>query len=93
MIINTRFLAQLKKLQGFEEQVHEQEKLIATKEVELQQFIADKQNVQNHLQKRIKAYYKMGEIGIANVAFSTESMPGMLKFRDSFASLIYNSAF
>jgi septal ring factor EnvC (AmiA/AmiB activator) len=86
--INTRLLAQLKKLAGFEEQVKDQEKLITAKEEELQVFQTAKQSVQDHLQKRIKAYYKMGEIGIANVAFSTESMPQMLNFRDSFANLL-----
>lgn len=86
--INTRLITQLKKLQGFEEQVQEQEKLITTKEEELQISQTAKQNVQDHLQKRIKSYYKMGKIGIANVAFSTESMPRMLNFRDSFASLL-----
>jgi len=86
--IDARLLAQMKKLLRFEAQVTRQEELISKKEIELQGFIASKQNVQNHLQKRIKAYYKMGKIGIANVVFSTNSMPQMLQFRDSFASLI-----
>ncbi|MBL4902879.1 MAG: peptidoglycan DD-metalloendopeptidase family protein [Desulfocapsa sp.] len=88
ILINARLFTQLKKLRGFEEQVNRQEELITKKEVELQSIEASKQNVQNHLQERIKAYYKMGEIGIANVAFSTKSMPQILQFRDSFASLI-----
>jgi len=87
-MIDSRLLAQLRRLRDFEEQVEEQSHLISLKEVELQQLNSDKGNVQAHLQTRIKAYYKMGEIGIANVAFTTESMPRMLKFRDSFATLI-----
>jgi septal ring factor EnvC (AmiA/AmiB activator) len=87
-LINARLLTQLKKLRSFEEQVDRQEELISKKEDELQNFKSSKQNVQNHLQERIKAYYKMGKVGIANVAFSTKSMPQMLQFRDSFASLI-----
>jgi len=87
-LINARLLTQLKKLRSFEEQIDKQEELTTKKEEELQSFKASKQNVQNHLQERIKAYYKMGEVGIANVAFSTKSMPQMLQFRDSFASLI-----
>ena len=86
--IDARLLAQMKKLLHFEAQVARQKELISKKENELQGLIASKQNVQNHLQKRIKAYYKMGKIGIANVVFSTNSMPQMLRFRDSFASLI-----
>lgn len=86
--INTRLLAQLKKLAGFEKQVKDQEKLITAKEEELQVFQTAKLSVQDHLQERIKAYYKMGKIGIANVAFSTESMPQTLNFRDSFVNLL-----
>lgn len=87
-LIDTKLLAQLNKLHRLEEKMQRQEELIANKEKALQESQDAKQLVQNHLQKRSKAYYKMGEIGTANVAFSTESMPRMLKFRDSFASLI-----
>jgi murein hydrolase activator len=86
--IDTRLFAQLEKLRNLEDQMNKQERLITTKKEELQESQNAKQIVQHHLQKRIKAYYKMGKIGVANVAFSTESMPRMLKFRDSFASLI-----
>ena len=86
--IDTKLLAQLNKLRDLEEKMQQQKKLIANKEQALQESQDAKQLVQSHLQRRIKAYYKMGEIGAANVAFSTESMPRMLKFRDSFASLI-----
>ncbi len=86
--INNRLVAQMEKLRRLEAQMVTQEELIAAKERELQEAEVAKRNVQEHLQVRIKAYYKMGKIGIANVAFSTESLPQMLKFRDSFASLI-----
>jgi murein hydrolase activator len=86
--IDTRLFIQLEKLRSLEDQMEQQEKLIIAKENELQQSQSAKRIVQNHLQTRIKAFYKMGKIGVANVAFSTESMPRMLKFRDSFASLL-----
>jgi septal ring factor EnvC (AmiA/AmiB activator) len=86
--IDTNLFAQLEKMHKLKEQMDKQEILITVKEDELQESQSAKQIAQNHLQKRIKAYYKMGEIGVANVFFSTESLPRMLKFRDSFASLI-----
>ncbi len=86
--IDGRLQQQLDKLHGLEQQMATQQKMINTKEGELQVASASKQTVQLHLQKRIKSYYKMGTIGIANVAFSTESMPRMLNFRDSFTSLL-----
>ncbi len=86
--IDHKLMAQLDKLHELKKQMAMQQELIATKEAELQQAVDSKQTVQNHLQERMKSYYKMGKIGIANVAFSAESMPRMLRFRDSFASLI-----
>lgn len=86
--IDTELLEQLAKLHTLENQMKKQEDLIAVKEDELQQANSEKQNVQTHLQERIKAYYKMGKVGFANVAFSTDSLPQLLSFRDSFASLI-----
>lgn len=86
--IDLRLFEQVKKLLTLEAQMDQQERLISAKKKELQKSQSAKEIVQNHLQMRIKAYYKMGKIGVANVAFSTESLPQMLKFRDSFASLI-----
>jgi len=86
--IESRLFSQLKKLHDLEAEMNKQEYLIGVKETELQKSQRAKKAVQDHLQERIRAYYKMGEIGVANVAFSTESMPQMLKFRDSFTSLI-----
>ncbi|MEN8199798.1 MAG: peptidoglycan DD-metalloendopeptidase family protein, partial [Thermodesulfobacteriota bacterium] len=86
--INLRLLQHLDKLRDLEEKVAAQQELIAITEDELQVLEEGRQVVRDHLRKRIKAYYKMGEIGLANVAFSSESMPRMLIFRDSFAELI-----
>ncbi len=86
--IDIELLEQLTKLQALEEQMAVQQELIRNKETELQQAVANKEAVKTHLQERIKAFYKMGKVGLANVAFSTESMPQLLSFRDSFSSLL-----
>jgi len=49
---------------------------------------AEKDKVQRHLLKRINAYYKMGNIGLLNVIFSAQTLPELLRFHDSFQSLI-----
>ena len=86
--IESKLALILVKLDRLEEETTRQKELINAKEGELQESYASKQTVQDHLQARIRAFYKMGEIGAANVAFSTESMPRMLQFRDSFSTLI-----
>ena len=79
---------QLQKLQALEEEMRKQQELIDNKEAEKRIAEGKKEKVQKHLQKRIKAFYKMGKIGVANVAFSSESLTNMLNFRDSFATLL-----
>ncbi|MEN8200270.1 MAG: peptidoglycan DD-metalloendopeptidase family protein [Thermodesulfobacteriota bacterium] len=86
--INTGILVQLDKLAELEDKVTGQQEMITIEEDKLKVLGQARQGVQDHLQKRIKAYYKMGKIGFANVAFSTENMPRMLIFRDSFGTLI-----
>jgi len=65
-----------------------QQDLIAVKEKELNRVKSEKHVVQLHLQKRLSAYYKLGRIGLINVAFSAHSLPELLSFHDSFQSLI-----
>ncbi len=78
----------LSKLQALEEEMRKQQTLIDQKEAEEMFAEKEKYEVQKHLQKRIKAFYKMGRIGVANVAFSSETLPSMLNFRDSFTTLL-----
>jgi len=86
--IDQRLQIQLDKRTRLEEQMATQQEQINKQEQELQEAVAAKKNVQSHLQKRIKSYYKMGKVGAANVAFSTESLPLILQFRESFSTLI-----
>jgi septal ring factor EnvC (AmiA/AmiB activator) len=79
---------QLTKLNDFEKEMVQQQQLISLKEKEEHDAEQAKQRVETHLKNRMKAYYKMGRIGIANVVFSSESLPRMLSFRDSFTSLM-----
>ena len=86
--LDKRLQEQLTRLEEFEKEMEKQQQLISHKEKEEQAAELAKQRVQIHLEERIKAYYKMGRIGVANVIFSSESLPRMLNFRDSFTSLM-----
>jgi len=78
-------VARLKTLLG---RLSSQQVLITEKERELTEVRAEKDKVQRHLLKRINAYYKMGNIGLLNVIFSAQTLPELLRFHDSFQSLI-----
>jgi murein hydrolase activator len=86
--IDIRLQEHREKLLVLQGRMATQQDLITVKEKELTRVKADKHAVQVHLQKRLSAYYKMGRIGLINVAFSAQTLPELLAFDDSFHSLI-----
>jgi septal ring factor EnvC (AmiA/AmiB activator) len=86
--LDGRLAAQVAKLTDLEDKRDAQQILIDQKEQELAGVRAEKEKVQRHLQKRISAYYKMGNIGLLNVTFSARTLPELLRFDDSFQALI-----
>lgn len=86
--IDTRLLDQKEKLRVLANRMDAQRDLLVVKRKELSRARAEKQAVQDHLMKRIQAYYKMGDIGFINVTFSAQTLPQLLKFHDSFRYLI-----
>lgn len=86
--IDVRLFEQQEKLEVLEARMKAQRELISVKGRELNRAQGAKQVVQNHLQKRIQAYYKTGDIGFINVAFSTKTLPELLQFHDAFQTLI-----
>ncbi|SDP18366.1 murein hydrolase activator EnvC family protein [Desulforhopalus singaporensis] len=79
---------QQEKLDAIKLKVLRQELLIEDQQGKLYIIKAQKDTVEKHLQKRITAYYTMGDIGILNVSFSTRSLPELLSFREAFDHLI-----
>jgi septal ring factor EnvC (AmiA/AmiB activator) len=86
--IDKRLNEQIAKLKDLEKKRDAQQILIDQKEQELAGIRAEKEKVQRHLQRRINAYYKMGNIGLLNVTFSAQTLPELLRFHDSFQALI-----
>lgn len=76
------------RLEELETQMSHQLALIGKKTEALNTIYSEKETVENHLGKRIKAYYTMGGIGLLNVTFSTKSLPELLLFHDAFDTLI-----
>ncbi len=86
--IDARLFEQQDKLEILESRINTQRDLIIQKDNEIERVQAQKDSAQSHLQKRIQAYYKMGNIGFINVTFSTKSLPELLNFHESFQALI-----
>lgn len=86
--LDTKLVSQQEKLENLEEKMQRQQVLIDKEINALNKIHAEKDIVENHLQKRITAYYTMGDIGLLNVTFSTQTLPEMLTFHDAFDVLI-----
>ncbi len=79
---------QQSKLEDIKNRMSEQKTLIKKKEEELHQALSNKRAAQQHLQKRISAYYKLDKISLVNISFSARTLPEILYFHDSFETLL-----
>lgn len=55
---------------------------------ELTTLINSKESARDHVKKRLAAFYRMGEIGMLNVVFSSANLTELLNFKESFRVLI-----
>jgi septal ring factor EnvC (AmiA/AmiB activator) len=86
--LDMQLLKMAERLNELKEQMEMQQKLILTKEVEVEKMREKSTKVQQHMQRRIGAYYKLGKIDLINITFSTQTLPELLRFHDSFETLI-----
>lgn len=86
--IDSKLSKQREKLNDLQEKMQKQQLLIDEEEGTLQRTLEEKSGVETHLKNRITAYYTMGDIGLLNVTFSTQTLPELLAFHDAFDTLI-----
>lgn len=86
--IDSKVAAQQQLTQKIKQLVHNQEQLILNKEKELELIKEEQRDIRTHLQKRLKAYYLMGKTGFLSITFSSENLPELLIFNDSFRDLL-----
>ena len=87
-VLDKKLVAQQNKLEELEKKIQQQQTMIDREEDSLKKIRSEKNIVEQHLQKRITAYYTMGDIGLMNVTFSTKTLPELLTFHDAFDVLI-----
>jgi len=87
-LLDHKLSSQKEKLTQLNAKMAQQQSLIDREEKALSKICTEHDFVEKHLEKRITAYYTMGDIGLLNVTFSTKTLPELLTFHDSFDSLI-----
>ena len=86
--LDERLSLQKHKLETQKERLQTQQHLLKLKTKDMEQARLVKENVRKHLQKRLRSFYLMGKTGFLNVAFSTETLPDLMVFNDSFLRLL-----
>ena len=86
--LDTKIIQQQEKFSDLEKKMLNQQALTEKEEAGLTKIRGEKVLVEEHLKKRIVAYYTMGDIGLLNVTFSTQTLPELLTFHDAFETLI-----
>ncbi len=87
-ILDKKIVQQQGNLSTLETKMQKQQTLINKEETALAKIKGEKNIVEDHLKKRIAAYYTMGDIGLLNVTFSTQTLSELLTFHDAFDVLI-----
>ncbi len=86
--IDHQILVESRKYVNSGEQIQEQEDLVAKRQRRLDELKKKRQNLKTLVQRRLTAYYQMGEIGLINVVFSTSSLAELLNFREMYEHML-----
>jgi len=76
------------KLTRLKKDLSKHEQLMAAKQDEAAQAKEAKEQAKRHIKKRLNSFYRMGDIGVINVIFSTSELPDLLAFREYFDALL-----
>lgn len=86
--IDTRLTAQNHKIDTLETRMKKQQEMVADKTVEMNRAATSMRDLQAHVIKRMRSYYRLGELGLIHITFSNQTLPELMRFQDSFVSLI-----
>ncbi|MFA7382642.1 MAG: peptidoglycan DD-metalloendopeptidase family protein [Desulfurivibrionaceae bacterium] len=86
--LNGRIQNEGDKLNHLNDELNRHEQLMAAKQAEVAQANDAKETAKPHIKKRLNSFYRMGELGVMNVVFSTGKLPELLAFREYFGILV-----
>lgn len=86
--LDEKIAQQKTKVDALKARVKEQQQVIDAKEKELATITQNNKDLQQHLTKRLRAFYLMGKTGLFNIVFSSQTLPQLLLTHEAFHSLI-----
>jgi len=86
--LNSQIQKENDKLSQINKELAGHEQLLAIKQDEVARAKEAKDQASIHLKKRLNSLYRMGDVGVLNVLFSTSELPDLLAFREYFDALL-----
>jgi len=86
--INQQVRAENEKLLALQEEMARQHEMTLAKQNEIVKVTEEKDTLRMHMEKRLRAYYRMGDVGVMNAFFSSSSLADLLSFRDNFLLML-----
>jgi septal ring factor EnvC (AmiA/AmiB activator) len=86
--INQQVRAESEKLLVLQEEMARKHEMTLAKQKEMEKVTEEKDTLRLHMENRLLAYYRMGDIGVMNAVFSSSSLADLLSFRDDFLLML-----
>jgi len=86
--LNGRIRNEGDKLNLLNDKLNRHEQIMTAKQNEVAQAKEAKEKAKPHIKNRLNSFYRMGELGVMNVVFSTSKLPELLAFREYFGLLV-----
>lgn len=86
--INRKLTRQKKKTTALHQRLLAQKELLRDVKEKVELAKEKRDELQDHILKRLRSFYMMGKTGILNVSFSKKGLPDLMLFSDAFENLI-----
>ncbi len=88
--IDDELAAEQEKLHTLEAEMARQDELTRDKKHQTATLLRDKENLRQHMEKRLAAYYRTGKIGLMNAVFAAEGLSDLLLIEDGFRFMLHH---
>ncbi|MCJ7604249.1 MAG: hypothetical protein MUO63_22455, partial [Desulfobulbaceae bacterium] len=86
--IDQQIRSESEKLLALQEEMARQNEMTLAKQKEMDKVTQEKDTLRLHMENRLRAYYRMGDVGVMNAVFSSSSLADLLSFRDDFLLML-----
>lgn len=88
--IDAELAAEQEKLHQLEAEMVRQDELTDDKKRQTETLLREKEILRRHMEKRLAAYYRTGEIGLMNAVFAAEGLSDLLLIEDGFRFMLHH---